>query len=447
MSAVSRFVCFFRHGIAENKEMSEEDFNRTLTPEGKKKLESAVPNLRYLLNMEKVILIWSSPLARAVETAEIISRSLGEIPITEKEFIVEGDYDQFLSELENTVKDCTLILVGHEPTLSTWVEQLTGSLLPFGKGACAHVQIKDVAEAQLLWFHQAKSLKNLRIVNDDPSALLAVLLRDCLNNMLSFHKAFLASPYDQENIHQLRVHTRQFRSALTFLKPLLPENIYQDARDPAKELFKQFSHLRELDVLLEEVEAIGNKEPDLLEDLEGVLELISKARLKEQRRLVHSSNQKKMRLIFTHLFQWTDSAEWAPLIIGTENLSSFVKKQLKINHKKITKKVNQLDYTHIEEVHHVRLKAKKYRYILKSFSTFSKQKKKSLNQEQKSAEKLQKKLSLATDFHENLSALHSFMHHELTEWLEKDLLTLIDYETKQLDSELIHLRENSTDLI
>ena len=447
MSAVSRFVCFFRHGIAENKEVVEEDFNRTLTSEGRKKLEYSAPNLHYLINMEKEILIWSSPLSRAVETAEIISRSLGGLPIIEQGFIVEGDYDQLLSEIESTTKDCTIIIVGHEPTLSTWVEQLTGSLLPFGKGACAGVQIKDAPEAQLLWFHQSKSLKNLRVIKDNPSNLLAILLRNSLNNMLSFHKAFLASPYDKENVHQLRVHTRQFRSTLNFLKPLLPDNVYQDARNPAKELFKQFSRLRELDVLLEEVELICNKEPDLLEDPEGVVELISKARLKEQRRLIHSSNQKKMRLVFAHLYQWVESVEWASLILGTEDLSSFVKKRSKKEHKKVAEKINQLDYTDIEAVHHVRLKAKHYRYVLKNFASLSEQNKKALKKKQKFAKILQKKLSPATDFHENILALHSFMHQELPEWLEKDLLTLIDYETKQLDSELMHLQENSTDLI
>lgn len=447
MSAVNRFVCFFRHGIAENKEVSEEDFNRTLTSEGKKKLENSTPNLRYLLNMEKDILIWSSPLPRAVETAEIISRSLGELPITKKEFIVEGDYDRLLSELENTTKDITIIIVGHEPALSTWVEQLTGSLLPFDKGACAGVQLKDASEAQLLWFHQSKSLKNLGVTKDDPSNLLAVLLRHSLNNMLSFHKAFLASPYDKETVHQLRIHTRQFRSSLKFLKPLLPENSYQDARDPAKELFKQFSRLRELDVLLEEMDSIGNKEPGLLVDSKGVLELLSRARLKEQRRLIHSSNQKKMRLIFAHLYQWVDSVEWAPLILGTEDLSSFVKKRFKKEQKKVTEKTTQLDYTDIEAVHHVRLKAKDYRYVLKNFAPFSEQNKRSLKQKRKFAKKLQKSLSPATDFHENILALHSFMHQEIPEWLEKDLLTLIDYETKQLDSELMYLQKNSSDLI
>lgn len=447
MSAVSRFICFFRHGIAGNKEDSEEDFNRTLTSEGKKMLENSATNLRYLLNIEKEVLIWSSPLLRAVETAEIISHSLGVLPITEKEFIVEGDYERLLAEIERTAKDCTIILVGHEPTLSTWVEQLTGSLLPFGKGACVGVQIKNSDEAQLSWFHQSKSLKNLQLMASDPAAQLTVLLRNCLNKMQSFHKTFLVSPYDKENVHQLRVHTRHFRSALAFLKPLLPDNVYQDALDSTIELFKQFSRLRELDVLLEEIESISSTEQQLLEDFEGILDLITRARLKEQRRLIHSSNQKKMRLIFTHLFQWVETVEWAPLILGTENLSSFVKKRLKKEHQTVAEKFNQLDYTDIEKVHHVRLKAKKYRYVLKSFSSFSEQKKKSLKHEQKSAKKLQRKLSTPTDHYENILVLQSFLHHELTEWLEKDLLTLIDYETKQLNSDLAHLKENSTDLI
>lgn len=85
--------------------------------------------------------------------------------------------------------------------------------------------------------------------------------------------------------------------------------------------------------------------------------------------------------------------------------------------------------------------------MLKNFAPFSEQNKRSLKQKRKFAKKLQKSLSPATDFHENILALHSFMHQEIPEWLEKDLLTLIDYETKQLDSELMYLQKKSSDLI
>lgn len=428
----------FRHGIAEKKTTDLNDDDRALTSKGKKELAESVPNLRYLLDTRHSIFIWSSPLKRALETAEFISQALGNSDIQKKDFIAAGDMQLLTEELKNLPKESTLILVGHEPTLSIWAEQLTGVSLPFDKGSCAAIQFNNPSESDLLWFLQPNSLKNLGSEDTNDSLKIRLLLQHLLQNIQSLHSHFLENPTDAETVHQFRVQIRHFRSLLSFLKPLLPENVYQEASEPSKEAFQQFSRLHELDVLIDRVNSIVEQETDLLDDSEIVLKVIAEAREKEKRRLVHSSNQKKIRTILTNLLEWTESVVWVPFVLETENFKTFAKKRIQKKQQKLQKTLSQLDYTDVKEVHESRKKAKMYRYTLKSFSPLLDGTNK---KERKKAKKIQKSLSKVTDIYENTVVLDSFLIDEQSKTLQNEFTVLQQYEMKQLEKQLKSLKE------
>ncbi|MDW7656278.1 MAG: histidine phosphatase family protein, partial [Bacillota bacterium] len=65
-----------RHGIAEDAGPGQPDADRRLTLQGKHRLSDAMPGLSRYLSGQKSIEIWSSPLSRAVETAEILANGL-----------------------------------------------------------------------------------------------------------------------------------------------------------------------------------------------------------------------------------------------------------------------------------------------------------------------------------------------------------------------------------
>lgn len=429
----------FRHGIAEKKNSDQKDTDRALTSKGKKELEASVPNLRYLLDTQHSVLIWSSPLTRAYETAEFISQAFGNIEISQKEFIASGDFHLLTENLKSIPKESTVIIVGHEPTLSGWTEQLTGVSLPFNKGACAAIQVKNSSESDLLWFHQPHSLKKLGSADTDDSIKIRLLLQYQLRKIQSLHASFLENPADVELIHQFRVQLRHFRSILSFLKPLLPKNVYQEASEPAKEAFQQFSRLRELDVLLNRVDSITEKESDWLEDRASVLTAIAEAREKEKRRLVHSSNQKKIRTILANLLEWSGSVEWVPFIIEKEDFKTFAEKRINKKRKKLQKMLSQLDYSDVKEVHEARKKAKTNRYVLKTFSPLLDKKHK---KEQKQAKKIQKSLSKVTDIYENTAILDYFLISEQQEHLKKDFVALEQFESSQLEKQLSDLEQH-----
>jgi len=72
-------------------------------------------------------LILTSPVVRARETAEIVSRLLGKIDLTEVPWAACGmDPDRALAELGAYSRFKSILLVGHEPDFSALIAALIG---------------------------------------------------------------------------------------------------------------------------------------------------------------------------------------------------------------------------------------------------------------------------------------------------------------------------------
>jgi phosphohistidine phosphatase len=115
-----------RHGIAQEREANIKDEERGLTKEGRQKTEKVANRLLQLgLHFD---LIATSPLVRAMQTAEILigtglSTQLEECPHLAPEGNIHNWLVQWF-ELHNFSKTTQLALVGHEPCLSNWAEIL-----------------------------------------------------------------------------------------------------------------------------------------------------------------------------------------------------------------------------------------------------------------------------------------------------------------------------------
>ena len=70
-------LVLMRHGKAEPRTDAKADFERELTSIGRKKVKQAARGLAQCLYSGRDIMIWSSPLLRAVQTAEIIRGAFG----------------------------------------------------------------------------------------------------------------------------------------------------------------------------------------------------------------------------------------------------------------------------------------------------------------------------------------------------------------------------------
>lgn len=155
-------VYLLRHGIAEEARVGKGDADRALTPEGRRKLRET---LRVASHAQiKPSLILTSPLLRAVETAEIardVLRYTGDILRT-KALIPNARPEQVWDEIRVHQTESELLLVGHEPLFGLLSAYLLGApdvQLDFKKGAILRVDFESIGlkpRGILRWFLTAK---------------------------------------------------------------------------------------------------------------------------------------------------------------------------------------------------------------------------------------------------------------------------------------------------
>lgn len=152
-------IILFRHGSAEEKSMEKPDWDRELTLEGKDKVREAAKLIKGRL--AESITIWSSPMARAVQTAEILKEILDTDDFSLHECIADGDYNIFAQEVRNAKLSGILIAAGHAPSLDEWCECMTGTLIKLDKSGAAMIRLESVdpLKGRLLWVLSKSGLK------------------------------------------------------------------------------------------------------------------------------------------------------------------------------------------------------------------------------------------------------------------------------------------------
>ncbi|RMG74745.1 MAG: phosphohistidine phosphatase SixA [Chloroflexi bacterium] len=139
---------FFRHGDAEYQ-AGLSDHDRQLTPKGIFRTKNAAAVLKNL--GIKPDYIFSSPRIRAKQTADILADTLG----TSVEIRDELNFDFNLMLLHQLLKGKTtetkIMLVGHNPSMSEVVSQLTGTQIEMKKGGLARVDLITASSGMLVW--------------------------------------------------------------------------------------------------------------------------------------------------------------------------------------------------------------------------------------------------------------------------------------------------------
>lgn len=112
--------------------------------------------------------VFSSPLRRAVETAEILADAYGRVPRANTPALLpEADPDE-LAELLADVPDPIVAIVGHEPHLSTFVSWCMAgqrsALLELKKGGACLVRFDEApgqTRGRLIWLAPPAILRHI----------------------------------------------------------------------------------------------------------------------------------------------------------------------------------------------------------------------------------------------------------------------------------------------
>lgn len=158
-----------RHAEAEDAveaiHAGRQDRERRLTESGKRDMRKGAEGLAELV--DEMPLILTSPLIRAVQTAELLQAAFPKAQLRRHAFLAPGsDSAALLKSIAN--RPGPVALVGHEPDLSQWIGYMctgTGrSVVRMKKGSVCRVDMPDQAipgEACIAWLMTLKQLTRL----------------------------------------------------------------------------------------------------------------------------------------------------------------------------------------------------------------------------------------------------------------------------------------------
>jgi phosphohistidine phosphatase len=160
-------IYLVRHGLAaEQGPEYPNDDERPLTREGIERLRVEGLGLRDLdVKVDRVL---TSPLVRAVETAEVVSAAVGSgAPLVMVDALRPGGkFDALLAALARLGDARSIALVGHMPSIGGIAARLIGTAdgLAFKKGAVCCVDVDGLPPSragQLRWFLPPRALRAL----------------------------------------------------------------------------------------------------------------------------------------------------------------------------------------------------------------------------------------------------------------------------------------------
>lgn len=176
---------------------------------------------------------------------------------------------------------------------------------------------------------------------------------------------FEADPSDPGTAHQFRVSIRVARSLLSFASPLFSEGAYHVFRDWLKVIGGQFGCLRELDVLLEQwtgfvADAVGRT---------SLSKYIMRKRRVEEREMIHYLDSISISNELDMFQTWLENQPQN----SKENFETFSDRRFANWNRRALKELRTLDYREWSEVHALRIRYKKIRYVQRAFPRFDRQ--------------------------------------------------------------------------
>lgn len=133
-----------RHGDADKPSASKPDFERELTLKGRESIKKAAEGWKNVIQPFNIIA--SSPLKRAVQTAEIIAAvfNYDQKIITDKR-LASGSKPEDLIDFLRSFDNKNIAVVGHEPDMTRHLSALTSSsglYTEFKKGTISKVNFE-----------------------------------------------------------------------------------------------------------------------------------------------------------------------------------------------------------------------------------------------------------------------------------------------------------------
>lgn len=360
-------IILVRHAEAKAGGPGMDDMDRPLTKKGIRDFNSLIPALNQKTEKYKRIAVWSSPAARAKETAGLLRDSLGLSEIKEFDWIYTGQKDRLKEQLIRDGACGAVFIVGHEPYLSMWASGLLGQDLSFGKGSLACLEVNEnlTPPTYLRWqITPTDEPGTLDAGESSDTADFSKDVQTALEDVSAWYQRFISQPGETRNTHQLRVALRKARSILLFLKPVIKLKNFGQTRKAFRKMARRLSSLREMDVFLEDLEALSAK-PGHIDKMDNTFPA-----LKATVTALREKEQHKVQNTLEHTRKSRTIIKAADPVIMHEPCVLFchadrkkLAERLDIWRASIRGLLDRLDMEDTKQVHKLRLRLKKFNYI------------------------------------------------------------------------------------
>ncbi len=169
------------------------------------------------------------------------------------------------------------------------------------------------------------------------------------------YQEFLRNPNDIETIHALRVSIRQLRSLISFIKPLLGKETYQDIQAHLRKLHQTSADLRNLDVLMVELNSF-QEQNSVMRNCIALSTLLSEEREQHKNAVMATDFQSPFNKVSTMINLTLASTQ-------SENFQKFVDNRLSKWSRSLIKLAKSINESSSEGIHALRIKYKKLRYV------------------------------------------------------------------------------------
>ena len=193
----------------------------------------------------------------------------------------------------------------------------------------------------------------------------AAIAHVCLRQMMLNAPAF-ENGQEIEAVHQTRVAIRRLRAALALFRPVIADAAYPGLAAELKWLSDHLGATRDIDVLLtESIQPALTREPEM----PGLAELaafIATRQAASRKVLREAMNAPRGRKLMLDLLLWVEDGPWRRKAMAPgeepESLRSLLARRLRGSRKKLAAQGENLLALPEEELHNLRIRAKKLRY-------------------------------------------------------------------------------------
>ena len=194
--------------------------------------------------------------------------------------------------------------------------------------------------------------------------ILAKAFNNCMQIILKYHTLLLKT-YNENNLHQLRVGLRKFKSFLHFFRDEIPADEFKQANDILKQLLRPTSRVRDIDVIASTIIIPLFEKTKTTPEAHSLLEDLNAQLSKHHADISIELSSSHYRKLIEKINDWKSSDQWRSLLSTKHpDAEAIIRKKISRLDKLINKSMNQITSLPQNKLHKLRINVKELRYVL-----------------------------------------------------------------------------------